>query len=53
MNITDRPLDEVYDTVMDVEQNPMGAWQAIQQLVAEVERLRKELEWYTDSRWEE
>ena len=39
----DRPIDEVYDTMMDVEQNPMGAWQEIQQLVAEVARLRQAL----------
>ena len=39
----DRPIDEVYDTMRDVEQNPMGAWQDIQQLVAEVARLREAL----------
>ena len=39
----DRPIDEVYDTMRDVEQNPMGAWQDIQQLVAEVARLRETL----------
>lgn len=27
-----RPLDEEFDTVMDVERNPTGAWQAIQSL---------------------
>tara|TARA_R110000787_G_scaffold42047_1_gene103361 strand:+ start:887 stop:1063 length:177 start_codon:yes stop_codon:yes gene_type:complete len=50
--MTDRPLDEVYDTMMDVERNPMGAWEALQKLAedadtlrAEVVRLRSALEW--------
>jgi hypothetical protein len=44
----DRPIDEVYDTMRDVEQNPMGAWQEIQQLFAEVARLREALEPFAD-----
>ena len=47
----DRPIDEVYDTMRDVEQNPMGAWQEIQQLVAEVARLREALE-HSKTGWE-
>ena len=47
------PLDEVYDTIRDVEEDPIGALEAIQQLVAEVARLNKQLDWYTDSRWME
>ena len=39
----DRPLDEVYDTQREVEQNPCGAWQAIQALSAENARLREAL----------
>jgi FtsZ-binding cell division protein ZapB len=41
--MTDRPLDEVYDTIRDVEQDPMGALMAIQQLVAEADTLRAEV----------
>jgi len=37
-----RPLDEQYDTQMDVERNPCGAWQAIQTLAAENAALRTE-----------
>jgi hypothetical protein len=47
----DRPIDEVYDTMRDVEQNPMGAWQEIQQLVAEMARLREALE-HSKTGWE-
>ena len=42
-----RPIDEQYDTMMDVQDNPTGAWMAIQSLhatvieqQAEIERLR-------------
>mgnify|MGYP003680853802 CR=1 FL=1 len=49
----DRPIDEVYETIRDVEQDPIGALITIQQLVAEVARLNKQLDWYTDSRWME
>ena len=35
-----RPLDEHYDGMRDVEQDAYGAWLAIQNLSAEVERLR-------------
>jgi hypothetical protein len=38
--MTKRPLDEVYETIRDVEQDPIGALMAVQQLVAEVARLR-------------
>jgi hypothetical protein len=40
----DRPIDEVYETIRDVEQDPIGALITIQQLFAEVARLRVELE---------
>lgn len=30
--MTARPLDEEFDTMMEVERNPCGAWQAIQSL---------------------
>ena len=46
--MTDRPLDEVYDTIRDVEQDPIGALMAIQQLVAEVARLRAAIEPFAD-----
>lgn len=39
-----RPLDEQYDTQMEVERDPCGAWQAIQSLAAESDRLRDALE---------
>tara|TARA_R110000772_G_scaffold30200_1_gene75186 strand:- start:590 stop:811 length:222 start_codon:yes stop_codon:yes gene_type:complete len=39
----DRPIDEVYETIRDVEQDPIGALITIQQLVAEVARLREAL----------
>jgi hypothetical protein len=42
--MTKRPLDEVYDTIRDVEQDPIGALMAIQQLVAEADTLRAEVE---------
>ena len=38
-----RPLDEVYDTQRDVEQDPYGAWQAIQTLSAERDAIKAEL----------
>ena len=38
----ERPLDEVFDTQRDVEQNPCGAWQAIQALSAALEAERAE-----------
>tara|TARA_R110002126_G_scaffold73946_1_gene184507 strand:- start:3417 stop:3701 length:285 start_codon:yes stop_codon:yes gene_type:complete len=56
--MTDRPLDEVYDTIRDVEQDPIGALMAIQQLSedadtlrAEVARLRAALEGAADKVW--
>ena len=39
----DIQLDKVFDTMMDVEQNPMGAWQALQQSSKETETLRAEV----------
>ena len=41
--MTDRPLDELYETIRDVEENPTGALEAVQQLFAEVARLREAL----------
>jgi hypothetical protein len=37
------PIDEVYETIRDVEEDPIGALEAIQQLVAEVARLTAEI----------
>jgi hypothetical protein len=34
---------ELYETIRDVEEDPIGALEAIQQLVAEVARLREAL----------
>lgn len=49
MHLIERPLDEVFDTRMEVEKNPTGAFQAIQGLAysleakgAEFERLTRE-----------
>lgn len=39
----DRPLDEEFDTQMDVERNPCGAWQAIQAQAAEITSLQARL----------
>ena len=36
-------LDETYDTQMEVERNPCGAWQAIQIQAAALNILRSEL----------
>lgn len=38
-----RPLDEQYDTQMEVSRDPCGAWMAIQSLAAENDRLRSAL----------
>jgi hypothetical protein len=40
--MTKRPLDEAYDTKRKVEQDPIGALMAVQQLVGEVDTLRRE-----------
>jgi hypothetical protein len=40
----DRAIDKVYETIRDVEQDPIGALMAIQQLVAEVARFDK-IDW--------
>lgn len=37
-----RPLDEVYDTMMEVQRNPTGAFDAIQSLSADLEAMRAE-----------
>jgi hypothetical protein len=42
-----RPLDEEFDTMMEVQRNPCGAWQAIQTLTAE----RDELQQVFDFQW--
>jgi hypothetical protein len=39
-----RPLDEVFDTMMEVEQDPCGAWQAIQSQAVRIEELTAERE---------
>jgi multidrug efflux pump subunit AcrA (membrane-fusion protein) len=36
-------LDEVYDTMMEVQRNPTGAWQAIQDQAAAITALRAQL----------
>lgn len=36
-------LDEVYDTMMEVQRNPTGAWQAIQDQAAAITTLRAQL----------
>jgi hypothetical protein len=52
MTDTARRPDEEFDTQMDVERNPCEAWQAIQHLAAEVDRLRAKLiEERTDNLW--
>lgn len=38
-----RSYDEHYDTMMDVEQDPTGAWQAIQEQHNRIEELEKRL----------
>jgi hypothetical protein len=38
-----RPLDEQFDTQMEVERNPCGAWQAIQTLADRIEALEAQL----------
>jgi hypothetical protein len=46
-----RPLDEQFDTMMEVQRNPCGAWQAIQTLTEQLEAARadaKEAEAYAD-----
>lgn len=37
-----RSYDEHYDTMMDVEQDPTGAWQAIQKQADRIEELEAE-----------
>jgi hypothetical protein len=40
--MTKRPLDEAYDTKRKVEQDPIGALMAVQQLFGEADTLRAE-----------
>jgi hypothetical protein len=37
-----RPLDEVFDTMMEVQRNPYGAWMAIQEQANCIDALVKE-----------
>jgi hypothetical protein len=37
-----RPPDEEFDTVMEVERNPTGAWMAIQEQASHIEQLERE-----------
>lgn len=41
--MTERPLDEVSDVIRDIEQDPIGALMAIQQLAGETDVLRAEV----------
>lgn len=41
--MSDRTLDEVFDTQMEVERNPCGAWWAIKSQAAEITRLQARL----------
>ncbi len=46
-----RPLDEEFDTTMEVQRDPYGAWQAIQTLTEQLEAARadaKEAEAYAE-----
>jgi hypothetical protein len=36
------PLDEVFDTQLEVERNPCGAWEAIQTLAAQLAEAKRE-----------
>ena len=45
----ERHLDEQYDTQMEVERDPCGAWQAIETLAAERDALRDRLALYEGS----
>jgi len=38
-----RPFDEEFDTVMEVERNPTGAWVAIQEQAVHIEELEDRL----------
>jgi len=38
-----RPFDEEFDTVMEVERNPTGAWMAIQEQAVHIEELESKL----------
>lgn len=51
-----RPLDEEFDTMMEVERNPHGAWEAIQSQADRIEALKarlakavEALRWYAES----
>ena len=50
-DLVKRPLDEEFDTMMEVQRNPCGAWQAIQTLTEQLEAARadaKEAEAYAE-----
>jgi len=38
-----RPLDEEFDTMMEVQRNPCGAWMAIQEQAYQIEALETKL----------
>lgn len=41
--MTDAGLDEIFDTMMEVERNPHGAWEAIQSLCAQLAEVQAKL----------
>lgn len=41
-----RPFDEEFDTMMEVQRNPTGAWMAIQEQANRIEELGNSLAWY-------
>jgi len=41
-DLVKRPLDEEFDTMMEVQRNPHGAWEAIQTQAARIEALERE-----------
>jgi len=45
-----RTYDEHYDTMMDVEQDPTGAWQAIHNQHDRIEELEDKLDWVITER---
>lgn len=51
MTETTRPLDEQYDTQMEVERDPCGAWMAIQSLAARLEKAEAERDALLESQY--
>ena len=41
-----RPFDEEFDTMMEVQRNPTGAWMAIQEQANRIEELEKRCSLY-------